>query len=277
MRHKKTFSKGNTRSSPANGVPFGFGVHKPIYKRGRDRDEGLPERGMIRIYEDPTPIALGWTVAAASRLAYAAVEAARRRGAHDLDEKRSIALCAIIGELHEHDVDPGVSRLMRAAEAAIEHESNRDWSNRGYNTNIWKYDRVFQKGFQPYWRTGARTPLEDAVVERIGCRQVFAVLSERQQQTLHALAVSDGDPKTAALLLGIKANSVAGNLRNARDAFLVLWHEHETPPAINWRRGRTNTYSPEAAAARPEIARRAVRVREERRAALTQATGSETA
>jgi hypothetical protein len=231
--------------------------------------------GMIRIYEDPTPIIHGYTVAAASRIAYVAAEGWRRTStAGDLEERRSVALCAIITELHRHDCDPGISVLMNAAQAAVQREQDRDWSNRGVNTNPWKYDRTHQTGFQRYWRSGAGTPMDEAVAERIGCRQILAALSDRQQETLHALAVCDGDPKTAALLLGIRANSVAGNLRNARTAFLALWHEHETPPAINWRRGRTNTYSPEAAAARPEIARRAVRIREERRALLADAVGS---
>lgn len=238
------------------------------------RDVRTAPGGMIRIYEDPTPILHGYTVAAASRIAYVAVEAARRRGAHDLDEKRSIALCAIITELHEHDTDPGISALMRAAEYAVDNEHNRDLSNRGVNTNRWKYDRTYQLGFQRYWRPLTGVPMDEAVAERLGCRQILAALSGRQQETLHALAVCDGDPKAAALLLGIRANSVAGNLRNARAAFLALWHEHETPPAINWRRGRTNTYSAEAAAARPEIARRAVRIREERKRSVADAVGS---
>lgn len=231
--------------------------------------------GMIRIYEDPTPIAHGYTVAAAARIAYVAAEGWRRTStAGDLEERRSVALCAIITALYEHDVDPGLSALMNAAQAAVQREQDRDWSNRGVNTNPWKYDRTHQVGFQRYWCAGARTPMDEAVTERIACRQILSAMSERQQQTLHALAVCDSDPKAAALMLGIKANSVAGNLRNARDAFLALWHEHETPPAINWRRGRTNTYSAAAAAARPEIARRAVRIREERRALLASALGS---
>lgn len=231
-------------------------------------------RGMIRIYEDPTPIAHGYTVAAASRIAYVAAEGWRHTITGDLEERRSVALCAIITELHRHNVDPGISVLMNAAQAAVQREQDRDWSNRGVNTNPWKYDRTYQVGFQRYWRTGGRTPMDEAVAERIGCRQILAAMSERQQETLHALAVCDNDPKAAALLLGIKPNGVTSNLRNARAAFLELWHEHETPPAINWRRGRTNTYSAEAAAARPEIARRAVRIREERRALIADAVGS---
>lgn len=230
--------------------------------------------GMIRIYEDPTPIAHGYTVAAASRIAYVAAEGWRRTIAGDLEERRAIALCAIIAELHQHNMDPGISVLMNAAQAAVQREQDRDWSNRGINTNPWKYDRTYQVGFQRYWCAGARTPMDEAIAERIGCRQILAAMSERQQQTLHALAVCNGDPKAAALLLGIKPNGVTSNLRNARAAFLELWHEHETPPAINWRRGRTNTYSAEAAAARPEIARRAVRIREERRAFIAEVVGS---
>lgn len=237
------------------------------------KDVQTSPHSMVRIYEDPTPIAHGYTVAAASRIAYIAAEGWRRTITGDLEERRSIALCAIITELHRHDSDPGISVLMNAAQAAVQHEQDRDWSNRGINTNPWKYDRVYQVGFQRYWRDGARTPMDEAIAERIGCRQILASMSERQQETLHALAVCDSDPKAAALLLGIKPNGVTSNLRNARAAFLALWHEHETPPAINWRRGRTNTYSAEAAAKRPEIARRAVRIREERRALIADAVG----
>jgi len=255
----------NTPAPETAATPERTYTRAPNYKR---------PPGMIRIYEDPTPVAHGYDVAATARIAYVAVDAARRRGAGDLEEKRSIALCAIITELHRHDTDPGISVLMRAAEYAVENEHNRDLSNRGINTNPWKYDRTHQQGFQRYWRPGVGTPMDEAVAERIGCRQILTALSDRQQETLHALAVCDNDPKAAALMLGIRANSVAGNLRNARAAFLALWHEHETPPVINWRRGRTNTYSAEAAAERPEIARRAVRIREERRALLADAVGS---
>lgn len=216
----------------------------------------------MRIFIDDTPIRHGYNVTDLSRISAAIVSWAARRGAHDLDEKRAIALCALIEELHRHDCDPGLDLLMKAASRALENATDRDWANWGYNSKT----KEQQKGFQPYWRPGAGTPLDESVTESVAVRQILAALSERQRETLEALATCFGDPKAAALLLGINPNSVAGNLRNARAAFLPLWFEHETPPAINWRRGRTNTYSEEAAAERPEIARRAVRIREQRRA-----------
>jgi hypothetical protein len=212
--------------------------------------------------EGDTEIRHGYTVSSASRLASVAIRSAATRGAHDLEEKHSVAICAIITELHEHNCDPGSHVLIRAAEHAIDNARTADWSSWGIN----RQTREFQKGFQPYWRPGAHTPIEDRVTEQIALWQILAALTQRQRETLGALYVCGGDPKAAALLLGIKPVGVAGNLRNIRAAFLELWFEHETPPEINWRRGRTNIYSEEAAAERPEIARRAVRIREQRRA-----------
>lgn len=216
---------------------------------------------MIDIYDDPTPVRHGYTVANIARIAHTTVRSAARRGAHDLDELRATAMCALIGELAAHDCDPGLSVLMRAAEYAIAHAHYDDWSNRGFNPNT----RELQKGFPRYWRPGAGTPADEAVAERVAVGQILGALTERQRETVAALAASDGDPKVAALILRITPNSVACNLRNVRRAFLALWFEHETPRAVNWRKGRTLVYSEQAAAARPEIARRAVRIREERR------------
>lgn len=216
---------------------------------------------MTRIYDDQTPIRHGYTVANVSRLAYTAIRGAAQRGAHDLDEKRSIAIAAIIEELHRHECDPGTSALLRAGERAMDNARTTEWSSWGYNRKTGQP----QKGFQPYWRPGIGTPLDEAVAERVAVHQIFATLTDRQQEVLRAL-LKAGDRRAAALLLDVDPTTVSGVLGNARRAFNALWHEHETPRRADYRAGRSNPYSPEAAAARPEIARRAVRVREQRRA-----------
>jgi hypothetical protein len=218
------------------------------------------------IYDDQTPVRHGYTVADVSRMAWAAIRSAAQRGAHDLDEKRSIAIAAIIEELHAHECDPGGNVLMHAGERAMENATQRNWANWGYNSKT----KQFQAGFQPYWRPGAGTPLDEAVAERIAVHQILATLTDRQQEVVRTL-VAVGDRRAAAAQLGIDPTTVSAILGNARRAFSVLWHEHETPRPIDYRAGRSNPYSPEAAAARPEIARRAVRVREERRAAIREA------
>lgn len=230
-------------------------------------DPPPPRRTNRGIYDDPTPVLHGYTVTDISSLVGVVVLNYARRGSRDLDEKRAVATLAVVEELHRHESDPGASALLRAAEYAVQFETRSAMSDRGYNTNPWKYDREYQVGFPAYWIPGAVTALEDKVVERMATTQVMATLSERQKQTLQTLAECGGDPKAAAALLGIRPNSVSGNLLNARAAFLALWFEHETPPTINFRKGRKVVYSAEAAAARPEIARRAVRIREERYAA----------
>lgn len=237
---------------------------------GETPEPERPRHPTNRVYDDQTPVRHGYTAANVSRIAYVALREAARRGAHDLDEKRAIAVYAVITELHEHDCDPGLSILMRAAERAVQNATNADWSDAGYNSRT----KELQKGFHPYWRPGDGTPFDERVTERVAVPQILAALTERQRETVQALLDSEGSHQAAALLLGVRPNSVACNLRNVRQAFRALWFEHETPPDVNWRRGRSFTYSDEAAAARPEIARRAVRIREERRAASREAAAA---
>lgn len=198
------------------------------------------------IYRDATLIAHGYTVASAARIAYAA---ATHRPGVDLEERHAIALCAIVAELRAVEADPGTLHLIRAAEKAVNRERGRDLSNRGRNVNP-NYDRTHLVGFVRYAMPGARTPLDETVAERIACRQIMAVLTDRQRQVLLTLAACDGDPKAAARALGVHRVTVACILRNVRDRFLPLWHEHETPPAIDWSRARNITYSPQVLAAR---------------------------
>ena len=198
------------------------------------------------IYLDLTPIAHGYTAAAAARIAHVA---ATHRPGTDLEERHAIALCAIVAELRAAAADPGTLHLIRAAEKAVNRERGRDASSRGRNVNP-NYDRTHLVGFVRYATPGARTPLDEAVAERVACRQIMAALTDRQRQVLLTLAACDGDPKAAARILVVHRVTVACILRNVRDRFLPLWHEHETPPAIDWSRARNITYSPQALAAR---------------------------
>lgn len=256
MRHKKTFAKNNTRSSPANGVSFGDGAHRPVYKRNRDLDEVLPQRGADRIYKDPTYVAHGYTVAAIARIAHASVY-----GGAPTEDEHSTAVCAIISELRQHHCDPGLAALMATARREVQNLKHRDWSNDGYDYRA----RAPMKGYVRYWRPGLASPFDERITERIAVHQIAATLTDRQKQILEALVICGNDQKTAAMMLGTKPNAIANHLRRIRGSFLGLWFEHETPPRIDWSH-TTFTYSPEALEARRELARRMVRNREEERA-----------
>lgn len=240
-------------------------TYYPPRNPGPDADTTQPPR-RAGAYDDTTPVRHGYSVADLSRIAGTCVRSAARRGVRDLDEKRSAAMCALIETLHAHDCDPGGAVLMRAAENAISNTSDRYWANWGYNSTT----REPQKGFPRYWRPGAGTPLDEAVSERVAVHQILAALTDRQQQVVHALA-QIGDRRAVAAVLGVDPTTVSAVLGNARRAFMALWHEGETPRPVDYRAGRSNPYGEEAAAARPEIARRAVRVREQRRAEARQA------
>lgn len=253
------------RTFPSTAQVRMWAVEKPA----REEKAGAPRPLRRGVYEDSTAVRHGYSVADLSRIAGVCVRAAARRGVRDLDEKRSAAMCALVGELHRHDCDPGSSVLLRAAETAISRTLDREWANWGYNAAT----REPQKGFHPYWHHVAGTPMDEAVAERVAVHQILAALTDRQRQVVHALAET-GDRRATAQLLGIDPTTVSAVLGNARRAFMALWLEGETPPAKDYRAGRVNRYSEQAAAERPEIARRAVRVREQRRAAAREAAAA---
>lgn len=93
--------------------------------------------------------------------------------------------------------------------------------------------------FLRYWEL-ARGPApspEGKVVDRVAFAQIWPRLSTTHRQVLTALAVC-GDQAGAAELLGKSYATVGSHLRNARRAFLTLWHEHETPSRVWGKTGR---------------------------------------
>lgn len=219
----------------------------------------------LPLHYDQTPIRHGWNVGHASRVAHIAARYAP--GGHTtFDDRHSAALVAIITELHAHDCDPGVDVLMRAANRAVQGAWHHEWSADGYDWRTGERLTTFVR----YWRPAARTPLDEAVVERVAVRQIVAALTWRQRQVLGALVATDGHYPAAALLTGLKPNSIATHQRRIREVFLALWFGDETPRPGVWG-GVTFRYTDQGA--RREVTRRMVREREERlgRPRLTEA------
>ncbi|MFC8447597.1 helix-turn-helix domain-containing protein [Kitasatospora sp. NPDC057223] len=83
-------------------------------------------------------------------------------------------------------------------------------------------------GFQRYWQSTGRTPMDERVVERLALTQIWPTLTLAQQQAVMALALTD-DHAAAAAQLGMSMSSYSARLRNARLRAAALWHEGETP------------------------------------------------
>lgn len=213
---------------------------------------------MIDLYKDRTPVLHGYTVAAIARIAHVSVY-----GGAPTEDEHATAVCAIINELHQHNCDPGFDTLLASARREVQNLNHRDWSNGGYDYHA----KAPMKGYVRYWQPGSTATFDERITERITVHQIAAALTDRQRQILRALVACGNDQKIAAVMLGLKPNSIASHLRRIRADFLDLWFEHETPPRIDFSH-TTFAYSPEALEARRETARRTVQAREERRAAI---------
>jgi hypothetical protein len=77
--------------------------------------------------------------------------------------------------------------------------------------------------FAAYWFEPPRTPLDEAVCERVALGQVMAALTPRHREFLHVLAASEDHP-AAAEALGVTRESLGSGAARARRSFLALWH-----------------------------------------------------
>jgi hypothetical protein len=89
------------------------------------------------------------------------------------------------------------------------------------------------RGFLRFWelyRRASRSP-EDGVVERLAVLQIWPRLSQTHRLVLTAMAVH-ADNVAAAEAVGKTYVTFNSHLKNARRAFLILWHEGEQPSRI---------------------------------------------
>jgi hypothetical protein len=105
--------------------------------------------------------------------------------------------------------------------------------DQGYTYNKHTAGTRTAPSFWRYWNSPARTPPEDATVDRTALHQIMAGLKPSHAQALLALAVHGGYHETAGAL-GVPYDTFRQRVRAARSAFLALWHEHEAP-SRKWR------------------------------------------
>lgn len=120
---------------------------------------------------------------------------------------------------------PRPSHLIQAGTHAIADLTNKHRSTHGITRDSEPAPRYLR-----YWELERRTTpsAEDRVVDRTALAQIWPHLSHRHQTTLLAHSLHD-DREAAAATLGVSTKTFNAYLSQARKAFLLLWHEHETP------------------------------------------------
>jgi DNA-directed RNA polymerase specialized sigma24 family protein len=148
------------------------------------------------------------------------------------DQRLEVAWHAVIEHLYASDQPPSPHEIMQAAERAVNHDVHGIRQFYGRNSHG-RYAGTIIKGFERYWwftATPAPGP-ENKVTERVALAQIWARLHPGHRRVLAALA-GHGDHTAAAAALGITPRQFTSRLSDARQAFLRLWHEGETPSRV---------------------------------------------
>jgi hypothetical protein len=205
----------------------------------------------------------GYTVADLERLARKAAFASRWRFL-PLSERRDIARFAIVEHLLTTPEGPEYWFLVSLGETAIWAHVEKEGRYRGrYIASSHVEPGTGMPRFHRYWTTAAqptRSP-EDRIVDVMALKQIWSRLSRPHQAVLLALAAHD-DYQVAAASLGREYHGFVSTVSTARQQFLRLWHQHETPSRV-WGRHRPNTTS--RAESRKSITAITIRRRERRR------------
>lgn len=204
------------------------------------------------------PVTHGYTLRDLDRIAHTATRWGWAQGM-DYSDRYDAAWHAIAETLcTSRGEPPSPSHLVHAGTTAIASLVNAHRSAHG----ITRYNEPAPH-HQRYWELQRRTApsAEDMVVDRTALAQIWPHLSERHQATLLAQAMHD-TRESAAAALGVGTKTFNAYLSQARKAFLVLWHEHETP-SRPWAR----SYSRRGTATISEM------LRTRRRLASERATG----
>jgi hypothetical protein len=207
----------------------------------------------------------GYTLDDLRRLAGGVVKYGYRQAGDPID-RLEIAWSAIAGALYASESKPTTWELRRAAMDALVRYDADDRHHRGVaSSGPYAYTGFGSAPrFQAYWGLAQTTPSpEDGVVERVALAQIWPRLTDGQRRALLALAAF-GDYAEAARALGMAYGGFTRLVRAARQRFLELWHQGETPSRI-WGRDR-RTGRREAARRRPVTvrAREAARRRQQR-------------
>jgi hypothetical protein len=179
---------------------------------------------------DPVRVPLwhGYSYADIDAVARLVIRVDRYRTDVDMEERFNAVRFAIIDHLATAADQPARQDLVNAGRRAADDYVREEMHAHGWDRRRLDLGSGGLPGFQRYWQSSGRVPLDERIVERLAVRQVWPTLTLVQQQAVMALALTD-DHAAAAVQLGIPYSSYAARLRKARIRFHALWHEHETP------------------------------------------------
>lgn len=161
----------------------------------------------------------------------------------DTDERYAAGYHGAAELLCGTDEPPTSTALIRAARDAADYETRRTGEHRGHGRA--RGDGSPSDGAMPkfwaYWdrESNVTHSHENGIVDRIALTQIWPRLTPAHQEALQALAAFE-DYQAAADMLGLKYHTFCRRVWLARNAFLRLWLEGETP-ARRWRDRKVQT------------------------------------
>lgn len=188
----------------------------------------------------------------------------------DRRDQHDIAWMGVAEHLCAAAEAPSQRDLLEAGRQALSREVKAQMRHHGAGS----HNGIPNAGarFTAYWTTSAVVQShESRIVEREALQQVLGVITGRQRDAIHALALT-GDYWQAAAALGIEPQTFRSLLGRARREFSARWFEHETPPRIRGTDKRVERHATDDPKILARRARDAERARA-KRAALKAADG----
>jgi DNA-directed RNA polymerase specialized sigma24 family protein len=210
------------------------------------------------------PLRHGYTVMHVNQLAMQAVRALRWARYLDGHECLSAAHHAIIEHLYTCQDHPDDTVLIGAGMRAASRLRATELTQHGLRNHT----GTTGPRFELYWQfaTAPVRPADEDATERAAFWQIWRALDPGHRDTFTARAES-ASPTEAAQRLGVSRRLYHDRIRRARQQFLLLWHEGQTPSqpwrldraaADNYKNGTTITQRaftrPAARPARPRDA-----------------------
>ncbi|MFI6522187.1 hypothetical protein ACIBF1_42025 [Spirillospora sp. NPDC050679] len=197
-----------------------------------------------QVEPEAEPLRFGFSMNDLEQIAWKAVGWDRATRGMDRSDRYETAWFAVVDRLYSAPEPVERGELLSAAIHALLAMNSDDVRTRGFNQRVGKTAGPHSAPqFARYWLGTRQATTEPAfvvnLIDRMALRQVFACLTPPQRAALLALALHQ-DYARAAESLGLSGSAFTSRLERARERFLTLWHEHETPAArrLDKRLGR---------------------------------------
>ncbi|GGS96616.1 hypothetical protein [Streptomyces violaceus] len=190
-----------------------------------------------------TPVLRGYSLHTIDNIVRMGVRRNTWYAAVDADERYACAWHAVVEELMTAEEKPSTTDLFCIAWRTADDLTRRIGEQHGHGRARGDSytGRTDMPKWHAYWNTVCRHTggPEDMVVERTALAQIWPRIPAAHQEALQALAAF-GDYQAAADALGLKYPAFCRRIRLAREQFLRLWLEGETPRR-GWRDRRRST------------------------------------